>query len=177
MATYIALIRGINVGGKNRLPMQTLRDALEEMGLSHVRTYIQSGNVVFETAQTNETQLEAMIQQAIQEGFGFSPAVQVLSQQRFEAAVAQNPYANRDAEPKCIHFFFLSAQPSEQALATAQSLAADTEESALQDHVFYLFAPNGIGRSKLAAGAEKALGVSATARNLRSVIKILELAK
>lgn len=177
MATYIALLRGINVGGKNRLPMKALRDALEKMGLGHVRTYIQSGNVVFDTAQTNKAKLEAMIQQAIQEGFGFSPAVQVLSQQRFEAAIAQNPYADRDVEPKCVHFFFLSAQPSEQALETAQALAADTEECALRDHVFYLFAPKGIGRSKLAAGAEKALGVSATARNLRSVIKILELAK
>jgi len=107
---------------------------------------------------------------------GFSPLTLVMKKEALEAALTNNPYASHKVEPKCIHFFFLAATPTDEAVEDARALAKGREELTVIDQVLYLLAPDGIARSKLAAGAEKALGVSATARNLRSVEKILQLA-
>lgn len=177
MKTYIALLRGINVGGKNILPMKELRHLLLEIGLLNVRTYIQSGNVAFEYEPTDEKRLVAKIQEVIQDSYGFSPSVFVLGQSDLIAALKNNPYPSRSIDPKNIHLYFLAKLPESNALEKAQALATNSEECSLVGDVFYLFAPEGVARSKLATSVEKALGVSATARNLRSVIKVLELAQ
>lgn len=175
MITYIALLRGINVGGRNRLPMKELRALLEEIGLQGVHTYIQSGNVVFESAERDTARVAGQIRGAIAGAYDFEPAVLVLPAEEFAAAIDGNPFPGAQSEPKTLHLYFLSAEPPDPDLAALQGLKKEDEEYELQGAVFYLHAPSGIGRSKLAARVEKALGVPATARNWRSVNKIMDL--
>jgi uncharacterized protein (DUF1697 family) len=176
MITYIALLRGINVGGRNRLPMKELRALLEEIGLQRVRTYIQSGNVVLQSAERDTARLAGQIGGAIAGAYDFEPAVLVLPAQEFDAAVAGNPFPGALSEPKTLHLYFLSAEPPDPDLEALQEFKKEDEEYELRGTVFYLFAPSGIGRSKLAARVEKVLGVPATARNWRTVSKIMDLA-
>lgn len=177
MPTYIALFRGINVGGKNSLPMRDLVAALESLGLSDVKTYIQSGNAVFRAKSRSANKLGREISSAIEANHGFAPQVMVLPVASFRQAIEQNPFPQAQAEPKSLHLYFLDAAPKKPNLDRLAELQAETESFQIIDQVFYLHAPAGIGRSKLAAAVEKALGVGTTARNWRTVEKILELAE
>ena len=177
MNTFVALFRGINVGGRNKLPMRELAVVLEALGLQNVRTYIQSGNVVFQSEEQPPGDLSARISEAIDERHGFAPSVLILTLEEFEKALAENPYPEAVNEPKTLHVYFLSAEPEHPDVETLERLKLENEQYTIIGKAFYLHAPDGIGRSKLAAGAEKALGVTVTARNWRSAGKILELAK
>ncbi len=177
MSVHVALLRGINVGGKNTVPMAELRKALTSAGLERVKTYIQSGNVVFASKAPSRTKLQAIIQKTLQEHFGVTSTVLTLTPAELEAAIADNPYADRKVEDNCVHLYFLGDSPTADRVDKARALAAATEECEVIDQVFYLLAPDGVARSKLASRAEAALGVGATARNLRSSKKILELAR
>lgn len=173
-ATWIALFRGINVGGNNILPMAELRSGLEGLGFEDVRTYIQSGNVVFRSAARSATQLAKKIADAVEASHGFRVPVLVLSAKELEAAARKNPFPQVSVE-KLLHFFFLFEKPKRPDLDALSALATKTEEFRLVERVFYLHAPDGMARSKLGAGAEKVLGVRVTARNLRTVRKLGEL--
>ncbi|MCB0192420.1 MAG: DUF1697 domain-containing protein [Anaerolineae bacterium] len=175
MKTYIALFRGINVGGNNRLPMKELRALLEELDAENVKTYIQSGNAAFRHTTNDVDQLAERISSAIEESHGFAPRVLLLDAANVEKAAASNPFPEADAEPKTLHLYFLTSTPQNPDLSTLDALKKDNEQYKLTDNVFYLYAPDGIGRSKLAERAEKALGVAATARNWRTVGKIMEM--
>jgi uncharacterized protein (DUF1697 family) len=176
MKTYIALLRGINVGGRNKLPMADLRELLQELGLQQARTYIQSGNVAFESDRDDLPQLSEEISASINGRFGFEPAVLLMTDETLQTAAEANPFPEAISEPKKLHLYFMAAAPPEPDLQAMQDLAQDGEQFALKDRIFYFYAPEGIGRSKLAAKIEKLLGVPATARNWRSVDSILELA-
>lgn len=176
MTVWIALLRGINVGGNNILPMKDLRALLEQAGLTQVSTYIQSGNCVFAADETDPRALERSIAAAIDARFGFRPQILVMRAKTFQQALAANPYPEGAEDPKTVHFFFLAEPAAGADLAAMEDLRAGTERFALTDRVFYLHAPDGIGRSKLAAKVERHLGVATTARNLRSVMKLAELA-
>lgn len=175
-ATYVALLRGINVGGKNIVPMAALRTCLSDAGLANVRTYIQSGNVVFESASNNKKALAETVRKAMGQAFAPEPTVQILAASAFSDAVAACPYVSEPVADKFVHLTFLDGDPAAGAEDAAADLASATEQFALQGRVFYLLAPDGIGRSKLAARIENVVGVGATSRNLRSCRKILELA-
>lgn len=175
MNQYVALFRGINVGGHNRLPMGELRQALKELGLEHVESYIQSGNVVFKSREADPTALAEQIRGTVEDRFGFAPAVLVITAQALAEALAGNPYPEAEAEPKTLHLYFLQDQPQEPDLDQLQAVKKESEHYTLRDKVFYLHAPEGIGRSKLAEQVEKALGVPATARNWRTAEKIAAL--
>ncbi len=175
MEIYIGLFRGINVGGRNILPMADLNDLLTPLGLQNIKTYIQSGNVVFQYEKTDFEKLTNNIKSAILKIHGFSPEILILSLADFQDAISANPYPK--AEPKTLHFFFLAANPSNPALDKMDEIKINEEKYSLKGRVFYLYAPAGIGRSKLAARAEKILGVPTTARNWRTVNKILDLSK
>jgi uncharacterized protein (DUF1697 family) len=177
MKTYVALFRGINVGGKNLLPMNELVAVLENMGLRNVETYIQSGNVVFQSEGTNASLLADTISAAINKRRGFEPQVLLLEPEQIEKAVAENPFPEAESEPKTLHLYFLSSVPRSRDLVALQSIKGKSERFVLKDGVFYLHAPYGIGRSKLTANAEKLLGVSMTGRNWRTVCKIVEMAQ
>ncbi len=177
MTTWIALFRGINVGGHNILPMSELRDALESLNLENVRTYIQSGNVVFTAKKHLSKTLSTRIAARIEQRHGFKPHVLILSTDQLANAIESNPFPQAEAEAKTLHLFFLGSVASEADIESISQRKSPSERFHLTDHVFYLHAPDGIGRSKLAASVEKLLGVTTTARNWRTVQKLWEMAK
>lgn len=174
MSDYVALFRGINVGGKHILPMQDLRDILESVGCENVRTYIQSGNAVFSATATADS-LSRDISAAIDRQFGFAPQVLLLTATQFSAIAASNPFPQGESTPKSLHVAFIAETPAEPDLKALKSLQADSEQFVLHDDAFFLLAPDGIGRSKLAAKIDRFLGVTTTGRNWRTVSKLLEL--
>jgi uncharacterized protein (DUF1697 family) len=176
MPRWIALFRGINVGGNNLLPMKELVRHLEALKLKHVRTYIQSGNVVFDTNEKNAKSLAKKIKERIEREHGFGPEVLLISREELQKAIQANPFPHAVSDPKSLHFFFLE-KPAAKAKIQALDLAkAPTESCVLKGSMFFLHAPEGVGRSKLAATAERHLGVAVTARNYRTVEKIAEMA-
>lgn len=177
MPTWIALLRGINVGGKNKLPMAELKATLEALGGTGVQTYIQSGNVVFQSSQRSAGRLQAAIGEAIEASHGFRPQVLALTADQLDAAIDGNPYPEAAAEPKTLHAYFLASKPKSPDTERLARLQTPTERCRLVDRVFYLHTPDGFGRSKLAAGVERLLGVEATARNWRTVLKLAEMAR
>jgi uncharacterized protein (DUF1697 family) len=174
--TWIALFRGINVGGNNVLPMKSLPALLETCGCRGVQTYIQSGNVVFRSAPGDARTLARRIAEAVQASRGFQPRVIVLPRKELDRAIAASPFSEAEAEPKSVHLFFLSGPPQKSGLARLKALQAKSEAFELKGRVFYLHTPAGFGDSKLAAAIERALGVDATARNWRTCLKLRELA-
>lgn len=172
MSTWIALLRGINVGGRNTIKMDDLRELLKSLGFSNARTYIQSGNVVFDAPNRSAAELGDMIADAVEKSRGFRPSVHLVTPDRFERAIEENPYPEADDAPKSVHLFFLASSPSNPELEKLDALRAPTERFHLADDVFYLHAPNGIGRSKLASSVERTLGVGTTARNWRTCRKL-----
>ncbi len=176
MSIWIALIRGINVGGKNVLPMKELVRDFQSLQLEDVKTYIQSGNVVFRFSGTDGKTLGDRIADRIEQRHGFRPRVLAMTAGRFEAAIRANPFPEAAGEPKTLHLCFLASPPDAPDLEALNALRSPTERFLLSGDVFYLHAPDGIGRSKLAAGVDRHLGVQSTARNWRTVQKIRELA-
>ena len=157
----IVLLRGINVGGHNKLPMAELIDILNGLGAQGVRTYIQSGNAVMQGGIT-----AVAISDAIEKSKGFRPQVMVLPLGLFTqiANASQFPTDDRKAH----HIWFLSEKP-EFDTVKADTLAIPSESYLVTDQAVYLHAPEGIGRSKLAAKIESLAGVPATARNWNTV--------
>jgi uncharacterized protein (DUF1697 family) len=176
MHIYIALLRGINVGGKNRLPMKELAILLQELGLTNVTTYLASGNVVFQSNKTDVDKLAADITAAIGQRHGFAPQLLIRPRHYLQETLAANPFPEAESQPKTLHLFFLASPPPDPDLAGLQTIKAASERYKLIDTVFYLHAPEGIGRSKLAAQVEKRLGVTTTARNWRTASKVMAIA-
>ena len=177
MKTYVALFRGINVGGNNVLSMKNLVALLENIGSKNVKTYIQSGNAVFEHEEENSSLLSSRIRTTIKKSHGFEPQVLLLELEDIERAVRSNPFPEAESDPKTLHLYFLASMPNNPDLGVLESVKSDGERFALKDGVFYLHAPEGIGRSKLAANIEKVLSVAATGRNWRTVCKVMAMAK
>lgn len=172
----IALFRGINVGGKSTIQMSTLRAIFSELGCKNVYTYIQSGNVIFDSSGIDSDALIDQIQRKIKGEFGINPFILILNVQELEKAILNNPFPHTSDTPQSLHLGFLASIPPTPDLTRLEKLRSETEQFRLIGKIFYLLAPDGVGRSKLAAGAEQALGVSMTDRNWRTVCKILEIA-
>ena len=171
MRTFIALFRGVNVGGKNRLAMKNLVSIMEAAGARDVRTYIQSGNVVYTGQAKQAVKATALIEAE----HGFRPEVLVLTIEEFGLAARNNPF--QDAEGKACHFYFCSKAPESVDKARLEHLRKESESYELKDSVFYLHAPEGIGRSKLATQVERCLGVAGTGRNLNTINRLLKMAE
>lgn len=165
MAVRIALLRGVNVSGAGKLPMAEFRDMLAGIGLSGVRTYIQSGNAVFESDLAAPV-LEAMIRDAIAARFGFAPETFVLTGEEMAAALADHPFAG--AEPKLVHVIFLRETPAPDE-AALRALALPGDGWHIGPRRFTLSTPGGYGTSKLADKLPKLLPAPMTARNLRTI--------
>ena len=175
MATWIVLLRGVNVGGRHKLPMAALRELHAEAGFENVRTYIQSGNIVLDSADGDRDSVARSVQRAIEERFGFAPHTFVLDVDAFDAAIAANPFSQGDEDPKAIHFFFLAEPDPTADLDGLRDLATQGEEFVLTGEVLYLHTPNGFGRSKLVERLHRFIGAETTARNHRSVMAIRAL--
>jgi uncharacterized protein (DUF1697 family) len=175
--TYIALFRGVNVVGRNLLPMKALKSLCEKNGCVDVQTYIQSGNVIFRSALSDASLIAKQLTDSVSRGHGFEPRVVVLTLDEIEHAAAGNPFPEAAKDPKSLHLFFLAEVPRKPDLKSFESLRTKNERFELKATTLYLHTPDGFGRSKLAARAEKLLGVAATARNWRTVTTLLEMAK
>jgi len=175
MPTWIALLRGIG-GGIRPLPMKELVVALQGIGLQDVRTYIQSGNVVF-ASRKSAPQLARLIEACVQENFGLQSPTFVLSVAALARAAAGNPFPQAEREPKSLHLFFLAQPATAPKLDAMHELKKPSEQFVLDNQVFYLYAPEGFGTSKLPERVERLLGVRTTARNWRTIGKLLQLAK
>ena len=184
MPIHVALLRGVNVGGRNRLSMADLRAVVTSLGHTDVVTYIQSGNVVFSSTETNATALAAALEQAIAQTLDVHPSVVVVSSKDLARIVAGNPYPD-EKNPKCLHVVFSPGTrgPAERAaVATALERAREKgspDEATIVGRTLYLRTPDGLGRSELAAQLGRANGPlaapSATIRNWATVLKLLEL--
>lgn len=175
MKVYIALFRGINVGGKNILPMKNLIGLFNDMGFTNVKTYIQSGNLVFSGNEQDPQQLSDRIRSSIKNRYHLEPRVQILNIEEFEKAIQNNPFPESESNPKSLHLGFLSEEPKNPDLNKLEEIRKESERFRLIGKVFYLIAPEGVGRSKLAAGSERLLDVSMTDRNWRTVCKIRDM--
>jgi uncharacterized protein (DUF1697 family) len=176
MKTWIALFRGINVMGKNKLPMKDLAALLRGLKLRDARTYIQSGNAVFASTGTAAA-LAARIGAAIERQFGFRPYVVLLEERELAQAVAKNPFPEADTEPTAVHLWFLEDRAAVAAPAGLEAVRAHSERFALHGQVLYLHAPDGFGISRLASRAERILCTRATARNWRTATTLLAMAR
>jgi uncharacterized protein (DUF1697 family) len=176
MNTFIALLRGINVGGKTVIPMPALKSSFASMGLEDVRTYIQSGNVVFSSPTGDAQSLAVAIEERIAEAFGLSTTVLLRTPAELAEIAGNNPFLDRDADLSKLHVVFLSGPPEGNAVAELDPARSPPDEFAVRGREVYLHLPNGAGRSKLTIDYfEKRLGVRATARNWKTLNKLLEL--
>lgn len=176
MKTFIALFRGINIGGHNVLPMKALTAILQDLGATGVTTYIQSGNAVFQSPSSNPARFAKRLTAEIGKRHGFEPYVLIIEPQTLARVIAENPFPDALGDPVTLHIGFLTDAPGTPDLEKLASLKKGSERYHLGDGVFYMLLPEGAGRSKLAAGAEKALGVPMTGRNWKTVSKLMELA-
>ncbi len=176
MTIWIALFRGINVGGHHILPMNDLKDLLNGIGCKDVATYVQSGNVAFQHVECNASVLEETISKEIGSRFGFEPRILLLAVDQVISAAERNPFNSAEQNPKTLHLYFLTEEADNPDFATMDAIKSEDEEYALMGRVLYLHAPDGIGRSKLAGRVEKCLGVATTARNWRTVTRLREIA-
>lgn len=176
MSTWIAFVRGIG-GGIRPLPMKDFKTALEQEGFKNVRTYIQSGNVVFASARATNAKLSKRISDCVAENFGFQPQVMTLGLAELEHAAANNPFRKAEAEPKSLHLFFMAEPPPAAKLEEMVKWQAPGDEFTLKGNVFYFHTPQGFSNSKLSERVERLLGVPATARNWRTVTTVLKLAQ
>ena len=176
MKTWIAFFRGINVGGNHMLPMKALTALLEKLGYENVRTYIQSGNVVFRSKQTAQS-IEQEIAKAVTKSHRFTPRILIMDRNALLKAIKNNPFPEAAANHKSLHLWFLTGPCSKPNVEQLEALKSANETYLLTPSVFYFHAPDGIGKSRLAGRVEKALGVEATARNWQTVTKVSELAQ
>ncbi len=179
MAVVISMLRGVNVGGHNRMKMDALRALYESLGLPDAQTYVQSGNVIFRTNERDLARLAKRVEKGIEQRFGFRSEVMVRTPSEVREVIRRNPFATRrDLEPSKLLVLFLGGDPGREAREKVLGIKADPEELRIDGREVYIYYPHGMGRSKLSPAAiEKALKTSATGRNWNSVTKLLEIAE
>lgn len=174
----IALLRGVNVGGRNKLPMEDLKAMVEGLGGQRVRTYIQSGNVVFEAAGTVARQAAESLAAAIAREAGISPPVVLRTLSELRRIVGDNPYVGPNREERELHVVFLADLPSADDVAALDHRRSPPDEFAVRGREIYLRCPNGLARTKLSnAYFDSRLKTTSTVRNWRTTLKLLELAE
>jgi uncharacterized protein (DUF1697 family) len=177
LTRYIALFRGLNVGGAHKVPMADLRELLSTLGFANVRTYIQSGNALFDTAETAAA-ATVKINAAFEVKFGFSSPLVLLNAGQLDAAIAASPFAGLTDDHKMLHVGFFAADPDPDRLAILEPLPRDGEQFSVKNQVIYLYLPFYSARSDLAKRVASAnLGAPVTVRNWRSVLALAEQAK
>lgn len=170
MITYVAMLRGINVGKNGRIQMERLRRSMEALGLEQVKTYIQSGNVVFKSGAIPPA-LSKKIEKQLLDDFAMEVPVILRTAAELETAVACNPLAHQAGiDPEKLHVMFLSGAAASAALDKLQSLTAAPEKFVCIRDVIYLYLPNGVSESKLMkASFDRILSVRTTTRNWKTV--------
>jgi uncharacterized protein (DUF1697 family) len=172
----IVLLRGINIGSRNRIAMPALREALADAGFEDVQTYVQSGNVVL-SSRAAPAAVTRKCKRLIAEHFGLDVDVVVRTRDELAEVVRRNPLGDVAKDPKRYQVSFLSADPAPEVVRKLEALAVGSERLVASGRELYAWHPKGVARSKLwAALAGRGLGVTATARNWTTVTSLLELA-
>ena len=172
MRTHVALLRGINVGGKNAVPMAALRDIFESAGAADVSTYIQSGNVIFSSSARPAPEV---YERAIADRFGVATTVVVRTRAELVKASGANPFPAADVST--LHVGFMLHAPAAAAVKALDVTRFAPEECAVRGRELYLHLPNGVGRSKLAPAVDRQLRVPTTVRNWKTLTKLIELTR
>ncbi len=178
MPCYIALLRGINVGGKRKLPMAELAKLFVGAGCNDVKTYIQSGNVVFGSTPAGAAKIQKIVGQGIQKKYGFEVEMVVRSAAELSTAVKKNPFLKAGADLKTLHVSFLSGKPSAAEAASLDPERSPGDSFKLLGSEIYLQLPHGVARTKLTNQYfDSKLGVTSTLRNWNTVLALLEMTK
>jgi uncharacterized protein (DUF1697 family) len=173
--THVALLRGINVGGKNILPMKDLARIFADAGCKNVRTYIQSGNVVFEKP-SGAVKLADVIAAHIQTRFGFRIPVILRTSEELRRTIRDNPFLPAVADQRWLHVYFLAGAPNARAIAGLDPARSAPDAFHVHGQEIYLHLPNGMARSKLTnAYFDSRLSTTCTARNWATVLKLSEM--
>jgi uncharacterized protein (DUF1697 family) len=176
--TYVALLRGINLGPRNKIPMADLRDLLGSLGLESVRTHILSGNAIFTSRRRSAARLEGLIEHGIKERFGLDIRVLVRTVDELARAVDDNPLPEAAPDGSRLFVLFLDRQPDRDRLAAIDPADFQPEEFRVGDRVIHVWFKFGLQASRLSGAlTDKRLGVSMTNRNWNTVTKLLELAR
>lgn len=175
MNIYIALLRGINVGGNHMIKMSELKSMMESIGVSRVKTYIQSGNIIFESVE-GAKDLQQKIEEEIKLEFGFSISVIIRTSEELNRVIKNCPFREDTlTEGEGVHVSFLSKAPSEEKINLLMKSSSDKEELHIQGKDMYLLIRQGVKNSKLFTNLHK-LGIPATVRNWRTVNKLAAMA-
>ena len=178
MNSWIALLRGVNLGGHNKISMEVLRDICVSLKLRNPRTYIQSGNVVFSSPETDPAKIAARIESAIEKRCGFRPSVMLRTAAEMRDVVARNPLAGRpDIHPGKFAVFFLAGAPAVEIAGKVKAINVGQEEIHPSGREIYVYFPEGQGQSKLLPALNRTLKMPATARNWNTVLKLLAMAE
>lgn len=173
---HVALLRGINVGGKNKLPMAALVASLEEAGARDVRTYIQSGNAVFLAKSALVVRLPGIIAAAIGERYGFQVPIAIRSAGEFRKVTRDNPFSRDGADAKALHVAFLSEKPKPDQVAGLDTDRSPPDQFMVHGQEIYLLCPNGLGRSKLTNRYfESKLRSTSTVRSWKTVLALTQM--
>lgn len=175
MTVMVALLRGVNVGGASTLPMADLRSIASSVGLEDVRTYIQSGNLLFATEDRSTASVASKLQAGIRAATDLDPEVLVRTRAQVERVIERSPFLRRDEDPAQLHVTFMAKAP-EAALRGLDLTAHVPEEVAVVGTDLHFLLPGGVGRSKLVAEVGRRIGRIGTMRNWRTVSKLAELA-
>ena len=179
MAVVIAMLRGVNVGGHQKLSMEALRKHCAGLGLRDVQTYIQSGNLVFREESGDPLTVARRLEDGIEAKFGFRPAVVVRTAPEMRKVIAKNPFAGRSGiDPSRLLVLFMAGAPARQALEQVLALPCEPEELRAGGRELYIYYPNGMARPKIPlTRIEKLLQCSSTGRNWNTVNKLMEMAE
>lgn len=177
MDIYIAILRGINVSGKNAIKMIDLKNLFEYLNFNHVTTYIQSGNVIFTSDLKDKNQLKELISSQIKKSFSLNVPILLLKIDELREIFSQNPFY-ADKETNSIHFTFFDNQPDFDNIQIIESKKAKDEEIVIRNNVAYIYCPNGYGKTKLTNNfIETKLKTIATTRNYRTTNELLKIAE
>ncbi len=179
MATYISILRGINVSGKNLIKMDALRKCYADMGLQEVNTYVQSGNVVFKAKKASPAKLALKISEQIENDFGLQVPVIVLTVELLQQIIDENPLpSNPLNNPAFMHVSFLAAVPGAFDQAAVEAKIQAGEQVRFSDKAIYLYCPDGYGKTKLTNNfLESKLKVTITTRNWKTVNELFQMAQ
>ena len=174
MDTYIALLKGINVGGHKKVPMAELRELLSKLGFKNVQTYIQSGNVILQSPENNLSKIEETIKKAILDHFGFEVSVLVKIRQDLKRIFDDSPFSND--KKKASYFMMLHDTPEDELVKVASEKVYEGEEYEIIKNCIYFFCAKGFGQAKFNANFfERKLNTFATSRNYNTMVKLLSL--
>jgi uncharacterized protein (DUF1697 family) len=175
---YVSLLRGINLGGKNKLPMKSLAGLFTDAGCNDVETYIQSGNVVFGASSAVAKRLPSAIAAAIAEQFGYQVSVVIRSATELADVVDNNPFLKRGVDTATLHVAFLAGTPDAKRVTALDGKRSPGDSFEVRGRHIFLRLPNGVARTKLTNDYfDRTLGTTSTLRNWNTVQKLLEMTR